>query len=237
MKKSLLCLMMAAVLTFGFTGNALAEEYKGTEGWKCEFNGKKMTTNFNDGDMKKDIFTLEPGDKIELKVDLETSSDKDATWYISNEVLKTLEDTQTVAEGGAYTYELLFEDAKGNMNTIYSSETVGGEGKAKELQGLYEATNAMNDFILLDTFKKGETGTVYLNVSLEGETQFNYYQDTLAKLQLKFAAETSSEPPTPPKTGDTTQTMLFSAAGLVSGLILLYFGIAALRKREKKEEV
>ena len=46
----------------------------------------------------------------------------------------------------------------------------------------------MEDYFYLDRLDKNETGTVELEVGLEGETQGNAYQNTLAKLQLNFCS-------------------------------------------------
>ena len=56
------------------------------------------------------------------------NEDKEKTdWYMTNEVLKSLEDSVSVAEGGAYTYILTYKDAAGTETVLYSSEVVGGE--------------------------------------------------------------------------------------------------------------
>lgn len=36
---------------------------------------------------------------MELQVGLKNTSEKDADWYMTNEVLKSLEDSQSIAEG------------------------------------------------------------------------------------------------------------------------------------------
>lgn len=95
MKKKILCLAMAAVMAVGIHTTAFAETLQGGSDWKVEFNGSKMSSNFTSADMKKDIFQLQPGDTMELQVGLKNTSEKDADWYITNEVLKSLEDSQT----------------------------------------------------------------------------------------------------------------------------------------------
>ena len=99
---------------------------------------------------------------------------------------------------------------------------------------------------------------MYLTVALDGETQGNDYQNTLAQLQMNFATEIV-EPDTVQgedkvinrtvkeadktvyrtqrvKTGDESQTLLYSAIALVSGLVLLGLGIVALKKKKNREE-
>ena len=47
----------------------------------------------------------------------------------------------------------------------------------------------MDEFFYLDRLASGENGKIGLTVALDGETQGNGYQNTLAKLQLAFAVE------------------------------------------------
>ena len=248
MKKKVLCLLMAALMTFGAADTAMAENFKGSSGWQCTYDGKKMTTNFKSKDMKKDVFSkLEPGDSIDLVVTVKNSSNGKANIYLENEVIRTLEQSQAIAKNGGYGYELVYKAPDGSKKTIYSSSNVGGNKNKNgtSLQGLKEATDATDEFLLLDTFAKGESGKVYLKVSLDGETQGNYYQNTLGDLKLRFAAESLKSDSKivkkkrvirrTPKTGDTTLLMLWSLLGLLSGLVLLYFGIASIRRRDRKE--
>ena len=96
MKKKILCLAMAAIMAVGIHTTAFAETLQGGSDWKVEFNGSKMSSNFTSADMKKDIFQLQPGDTMELQVGLKNTSEKDADWYMTNEVLKSLEDSQSI---------------------------------------------------------------------------------------------------------------------------------------------
>ena len=127
MKKRILCLAMAAIMAVGIHTTAFAETLQGGSDWKVEFNGSKMSSNFTSADMKKDIFQLQPGDTMELQVGLKNTSEKDADWYMTNEVLKSLEDSQSIAEGGAYGYRLTYVGPDKKETVLYDSETVGGE--------------------------------------------------------------------------------------------------------------
>ena len=61
--------------------------------------------------------------------------------------------------------------------------------------GLHEATKELErQFFLVDTLSKGQTGKVELTVTLEGETQGNDYQNTLADLTMEFAVERRPDP-------------------------------------------
>ena len=193
MKKKILCLAMAAIMAVGIHTTAFAETLQGGSDWKVEFNGSKMSSNFTSADMKKDIFQLQPGDTMELQVGLKNTSEKDADWYMTNEVLKSLEDSQSIAEGGAYGYKLTYVGPDKKETVLYDSETVGGED-AQKGEGLHQATDALDKYLYLDRLSKGDVASVHLTVKLDGETQGNDYQDTLAELkQQKEDLETAKE--------------------------------------------
>lgn len=78
-------------------------------------------------------------------------------------------------------------------------EDVPDNGKEVSLSnnnvGLHEATKELErQFFLVDTLSKGQTGKVELTVTLEGETQGNDYQNTLADLTMEFAVERRPDP-------------------------------------------
>lgn len=89
----------------------------------------------------------------------------------------------------------------------------------------------------------GDTGTVKLKVALDGQTQGNAYQNTLARLQMNFATELvqsagqvpgTGSPRSTVKTGDQTRIMLFVLMMLGAGLVLLL--IVFLRLRGSRDE-
>lgn len=250
MKRKILSLVMAAVMTVGMgTAAVSAEELQGKTDWQVSFDGEGLDSNFDSSQMTQEIYGLLPGDSIELEVGIGNSTDSVTDWYMTNEVLQSLEDSQSVAEGGAYTYELTYVDADGQEQVIYSSETVGGESDAAD-EGLHQATNSLEDYFYLGRLENEEKGSVHLRVALDGETQGNDYQDTLARLQMNFAVEeveaktvekkgddnvinkvVKKVVTTAPKTGDPTQMLTFCAAALVSGIVLLILAVASMKKR------
>ncbi len=257
MRKKILCLL-AAVSVMMCTGElARAEEFSGSSAWNVEFDGKKMNSNFKSSEITEEIYQLLPGDTIRLKVGIKNSGEKTTDWYMTNEVLKSLEDSQSVAEGGAYTYRLSYVNSKKEETVLYSSETVGGEGSRKNGVGLLQATDSLSEYFYLDRLGQYEAGTVYLTIGLDGETQGNTYQDTLANLQMNFAVEetasisdrerklhaaTPGSPIAPtgrrdlPKTGDETDILPYCAAALISGIVLPVIGLSALKKNRKETE-
>ena len=178
------CLVMAAGTT------VRAEQLNGNNEWKVEFTqAKEMVSNFTSKNFDDVLSDLEPGDSAEFRVRIQNSSDAVTDWYMTNQVLKSLEDASKTASGGAYSYVLTYTDSKGQVDTLYNSEAVGGENFTSNLEGLHEATNALDSFFYLDTLEYGESSMVQLYVALDGETQGNRYQNTSAQLQMNFAVE------------------------------------------------
>ena len=121
--------------------------------------------------------------------------------------------------------------AAGGETVLYSSEVVGGEG-AKE-EGLHQATNGLEDYFYLGRLSKDEQAMIRLYVQLDGETQGNAYQDTLAKLQMNFAVEGVTTQ-TVVKTGDQSPIAMISMAALGCAVVLLVLAILAMRMNRKK---
>ncbi|MDE6830793.1 MAG: sortase B protein-sorting domain-containing protein [Lachnospiraceae bacterium] len=250
MKKRLIALGLAGIL-LASSVTVFAEDRTGESGWKVTFDGNKMIDNFSTSDIDKELFSLLPGDTMELSISLENTDafKGKADWYLSNKVIDTLEkadDGSQIASGGAYDYLLTYTDTKGKTTPIYSSEKFGGEGKFNGV-GLEGATVTLDEYFFLERLGDGDTGVVKLKVALDGETLANEYQDTLAQLKMQFAAEVvqSDTAGTPSqtrgrnreiiKTGDQSQMMLYILLSLGSGLMLLL--IALLRMRRENEEV
>lgn len=241
MKKKILCLALAALMAVGAPMTAHAEEFVGSKNWNVDFDGDRMNSNFSSAEMTEEILQIQPGDGITLQVNVTNKYEHETDWYMTNEVIQTLEESVNVAEGGAYTYILTYHDSTGAETVLYSSEVVGGEeDTALEGEGLHQATNQLEDYFFLDRLANGESGYVSLYVKLDGETQGNDYQDTLARLQMNFAVEkVEAETVTKTvietvKTGDTAPLMMFSVLALASGVILLV--IAAKNMKERRSQ-
>lgn len=245
MKKKILCLVMTLVMTAGAATTAFARDYQGADGWQVTFDGSKMSSNFQDNDVTDEMANIQPGDSIELKVQLKNSDSTDTDWYMTNEVIQTLEDAQSSAEGGAYEYKLTYVGSNNAEKVLYDSTTVGGEGASKAGEGLKQIDSSTQEYFYLGRLASHNTGTVHLTIGVEGETQGNGYQLTLAKLRMNFAVEKVSAGKTitknkivkttkTVKTGDTARVLLFCALALISGLILLAYGIYTLNKNTKR---
>ena len=234
MKKKILCLAMMAMMVVGTTMTANAEDFKGSQNWLADFTGEKIESNFTSAAIADEILQILPGDTITLEVSIQNSYEDETDWYMTNEVLKTLEESKDVAEGGAYTYVLSYKGADGAVTELYNSDTVGGEGEVTaDLEGLHQATDSLEDYFFLERLDKGEKGTVSLFVKLDGETQGNDYQDTLARLQMNFAVEKVAGPIVV-QTGDASNMMMYAGMALVAGMALFF--VAFLNNRRNREE-
>lgn len=191
MKKRVFGLLLAVLLLAeGGALTARAEDYTGGEGWQVTFTGDQMKSSFQSSELSDAASALQPGDQITFQIALKNEDSGSTDWYMSNEVLASLEDSQRVAQGGAYTYILTYRNAADEETVLYSSENVGGERRVQPSgEGLHEATDSLEQFFYLDTLQTAQDGLITLKICLDGETQGNAYQDTLAKLQMNFAVE------------------------------------------------
>lgn len=256
MKRRLIALCLTGIMVLASSFQTFAEDRIGKSGWQVSFDGSKMTNNFTPADIDNEIYSLLPGDTIELTITVKNTFDGQADWYLENKVLETLEMTEdedgnTIqkASGGAYDYLLTYTSSAGVTTPLYSSEKFGGDGRYEGNGiGLERATEALDDWFYLERLGNGGTGVVKLKVALDGETLVNDYQDTLAALQMNFATElvqpgttTTTRTQTPGrnreiiKTGDQSQILLYILLALGSGLLLLL--LAFMRMRREKEEL
>ena len=256
MKKKIMCLLMAVFMLMHVSLTVHAEHYQGSDGWKVEFLGNEIVSNFQSNQIQEEVYNIQPGDSVIFEMALENNSDIATDWYMTNEVIRTLEESNDCAEGGAYTYILTYMNTKGEETILYTSEVVGGEkDNTSEGEGLHQATNNLEEFFYLDRLAAGENAAVKLFVMLDGETQGNDYQSTLARLQMNFAVEkvvtetiinhitvTENKVVTNVitnvvQTGDENPLVLLSLVSLVCGVILFAMAIVFMKRhREDGEE-
>ncbi len=233
--KQIFCLLIAcAFVAAAMPAHiASAEEITGSEGWSVTFDGNQLVSNM--GSIADAVNQMQPGDSVTFTVSLKNAYTADTDFWMYNAVLKSFEDNSP-ANGGAYEYRLSY-----NGEDIFNSDTVGGEDITGGREGLKEATGSLEDYFFLGTLEPNATGTVTLEISLDGETQGNNYQSTLANVDMRFAAELTATPQTPPgvpvrpaKTGDETNVLPLLAVFLVSGIVLLCAAFLLLRRENKK---
>ncbi|GAA0805239.1 hypothetical protein GCM10008910_41510 [Faecalicatena orotica] len=240
MRKRILGFILAMVMIAAIPIEAAAEVIPGSSDWQVSFDGNKLSSNFKSSDLDASVYQILPGDTALIQLSLVNKANKDTNWYMSNEIIKSLEDGSP-ANGGAYTYILNYNHPDGKTTTeIYNSDTVGGD----DADGLHSATDSLDEYFYLDRLSPGETGSIELRVTLDGETQGNDYQNTLAQLQMTFAAEvvagdtTVTRPGTNStiiKTGDSSNMILYlSIAAFAAGLIILIIVLLKIKNRDKE---
>ncbi len=235
--KKLLSILTALCLLAALTITASADHFTGQEGWHVAFTANEtMQSNFRTADYNDPVDGLQPGDDIVFEVSLVNEHAETTDWYMTNEVLHSLEDRSANAAtgGGAYTYVLTYVNVDGVERILFSSDTVGGEIISAAGEGLHEATGALKDYFYLDTLASGQTGRILLRVALDGETQGNDYQNTLADLQMNFGVELDKGTTTIVVTGDRTNLLPYFIAMGVSGILLLILAIDSVRRRKKR---
>ncbi len=268
-KKKIWMGMLSGLMALGMVLPVHAETFFGDESWNVTFSPEnEMVSSFSTADINDVVSGMQPGDNVIITLKLKNENPTATDWYMQNEVLYSLEDRSANKEtgGGAYTYRLFYTDKSGAVETLFDSDTVGGENgdTVDEMlshmgEGLHGATNALKDYFYLDTVQNGEGGMITLEVALDGETQGNSYQDTLADLQMNFAVELRDDMPVRPnpeepqpvddtqptpnpeggrgtgivKTGDESRLPLLAAVGAVSGLLLLIYCIYCFREHKK----
>ncbi len=268
MKKKLFHLLLAGSLLASMTMNVCAETSYGGSDWRVTFTeDKKMESSFKTSDINDTIYGIQPGDNAIVELSLKNENGTATDWYMTNKVLYSLEDrsANSGATGGAYTYRLTYTDKDNNETVLFDSDTVGGDQASGGREGLHEATAALEDYFYLDTLATGDSGKITLEVALEGETQGNDYQNTLADLQMNFAVEMnpnaartreetssgnrenvnrvqntatdrSGRGTSVVRTGDESNLTPFVIASSVSGILFLLLSMYGLAEKKKEEK-
>lgn len=211
----LVCLALVCTGVFAALSpkQAVADDFVGENTWEVVFTGTAMEENFNQDEYVDQIGHLQPGDSVKFQVRLESKADYDTNWYMTNKVIETLEEdvhNRTSAKDGFYSYRLTYVDPNGEETVLYNSDAIGSESQYLDEEGLHQATNALKDYFFLDTLLPTQVANVYLDIKMDGETEGNEYQDTLAKLKMNFAVEraqnsATTTPSNPTNPTDSTQ--------------------------------
>lgn len=245
MKKKILSLVLTFAMLSSVPVSVSAETLSGSDDWAVSFDGSRMESNFKSSDLDEVIYDMQPGDTAAFQVVLTNNHSKETDWYMSNDIVASMEDS-TDASGGAYEYLLTYTDADSNETVIFSSEMVGGED-TENGEGLHKVSDALGEMFYLSRLKSGTSGTVKLEVKLDGETLGNTYQNKLARLEMQFAAEeaagdkivTTKVPGkdiTIVKTGDNTDVTLFvSLMALAAGLVILVLVLRRVRGYQEEQ--
>jgi DNA-binding CsgD family transcriptional regulator len=93
----------------------MAELVPPLKDYNVKFTSKEqMVSSFKTEDMYNQFAGMQPGDFTDIAISLKNEHEQTTDWYMTNEVLKTLEDTREAAalSGGAYTYILTYKNSK-----------------------------------------------------------------------------------------------------------------------------
>ena len=230
--------MLAVSMVFPVLADVLPAE---DPGWTVTLNkAGKMESNFSSGQINQTVSGMQPGDEAVIKITVNNEYNDTIDWYMENEVLKSLEDKSANkgTTGGGYTYKLTYTAPDGTVKTLFDSDTVGGDTVGPAGAGLNEATNSLKNWFLLDQMKAGTKGLVELRVLLDGETQGNNYQDTVADLKLNFAVEfpATKEVKSNVKTGDTNNLLVYVIIMIVAAVLILFLVTLYTRRRKEEKE-
>ena len=218
--------------------------------WNVYFSeAGEMEGNFDAKAVNDVVSGMQPGDTATFRVSFSNKNKETTDWYLKNDVIKSLEDSTKAAKagGGAYTYKLTYTDQNtGKSTVLFDSEKVGGDSTTGG-QGLHKATTSLDGWEYIGRHKKGgKGGLVELVVALDGETQGNRYQDTVADIQLQFGVEIPEEGSSSAnnngpsrqygsrvKTGDDLSMTKYYLMAAAAGLILLILAVMSRRSRRK----
>ncbi len=192
-------IVLALLLTVGglMTTNTNVLAATQTTGWDVSFDGTKLSSNYDLS--KATVTSVMPGDTIIYDVSYKNDAGTAADFFLSTEVITSLEEgaggEESGAYGGAYAYKLSYDIGAGPV-VIYDSETIGGEGAdvlgLKQIQGTLD--NDEKTFFSIGTLEAGKQGQILVEIQLDGNSQDNSYMEKLATLDIVFGAEKVSQP-------------------------------------------
>lgn len=257
MRRIITALLLACVLSIAGSAGSVALVYGVTHpdtdpGWSVTYTSDgAMDSNFTSDSLAETISGMQPGDDAVFNISVTNASGDPTDWYMENEILYSMEDrsANSGTTGGAYTYKLTYKDSAGEETVFFDSDTVGGED-TEAGTGLHKAQSGFDGWFYLGKLDAGKSGTVTLKVVLDGETQGNNYQDTLADLGLRFAVGPADRPEDTIKhvpggsdsdavgTGDDSDLSLYAIICFIAGAMLLILALISflLRRKEAREK-
>ena len=254
MNKKILSLLCLLCLIISIPAVASADPYTSEVGtvW-FNSDGKTMGNDFQknlsddnvENALKERMKQLQPGDEVTFVINLRNDYSSATNWYMTSKIVDSLE--EGTAKDGAYTYYLRYVNNTNSANNreLFRSETVGGDSST----GLMEVNKSLKEdydrngekYFYLDNLARGQGGQVLLTIALDGETQGNAYQDSLANLRMNFAVQIADQPGittragNAPKTGDENNLFPYYVVMVISGFLFLYFALDAYTDRLYKK--
>lgn len=233
--KNFLAGITVLLLLLLFPLSAAAETFYGDDSWNVTFDGNKLISSFRTADIDDVVRQVEPGDAAIIHIQVKNASRKAAHWYMTNEILRSMEDSSSGAQGGSYGYALTYTGPSGITRAFFDSDAIGGEILSAEGEGLHQVPSVLEDFFFVGKLDPGQSGTITVGVHLDGETQGNTYQNAFAKLEMRFAVEENLSADTIPKTGDGSGILFWLPVPMFTALSILLLQIPHFQKRGGKK--
>lgn len=256
MKKKLIALGLMVAVTFSSINVTYADDSKNISTVKADRDGKLVTEN-----VSLDAFVgIAPGDSKVEKISIKNESDDLYDFYILQETVKALEETNNAA-GGAYKFDIRVGEDYDSSKSLLSKEVGGYDADgAASAEGLSEV-NELDGYTFLTELEGSESTYLFIALEVIGEGNNNYstvssnvdgsnglgYTNALGQLKLSFKVESPSHQgektkKVVTKTVDKVKTVkkyvktgdsvkLFVFAGvLLVGVALLIFSLKKSKK-------
>lgn len=256
MKKKLIALGLMVAVTFSSINVTYADDSKNISTVKADRDGKLVTENVG-----LDAFVgIAPGDSKVEKISIKNESDDLYDFYILQETVKALEETNNAA-GGAYKFDIRVGEDYDSSKSLLSKEVGGYDADgAASAEGLSEV-NELDGYTFLTELEGSESTYLFIALEVIGEGNNNYstvssnvdgsnglgYTNALGQLKLSFKVESPSHQgektkKVVTKTVDKVKTVkkyvktgdsvkLFVFAGvLLVGVALLIFSLKKSKK-------
>lgn len=189
--KKINMVLALALVVAGITGHCMTVE-AGTESleWTVQYDGGKNFKTLGKDATNSSIGNAMPGDTIQYIVTYTNNSADGKTYdfYLDANVLKSLEDGSSAAQGGGYSYKVDYE-INGTTSTVIDSETIGGDNDVSK--GLNQVSN--DSYVSVGRLTKGQSGIVTVSIALDGNSQDNSYMETIAQMSIQFAVQEAGE--------------------------------------------
>ena len=182
-------------------------------------NAKKFIfepgSEYSPTDLFSDFKGVMPGDSITQKV------------YIKNDVSNNVKIRLYIRSLGAKEGS---EDFLSKLNLRVSQN-----GDSNLFDAPADQTAQLTEWVYLGTFYSG--AEIDLNVTLDVPIELgNEYQEAVGYLEWQFKVEelpVEPNDPKPPQTGDATNSNLYIALAIMSGLVLIFFLVLGYQRKQK----
>ncbi|MGN1456874.1 MAG: LPXTG cell wall anchor domain-containing protein [Acutalibacteraceae bacterium] len=180
----------------------------------------------NDGDLFANFKDLMPGETRSQEITVTNSWNKETEIFLNAEYIRQqAEDDETYALIEKLLREkatISITDGKGNIiysGAVYGNYDVNSNGN-----------NSMKNPISLGSFKPNETKSLYVNLSVDKNTD-NNYKALLGSVKWVFSAEGTSSDIDIPKTGNDLNTVIYAFVTLISAVVLIFLVYFSRKKR------